>query len=163
MPFSADELLAALPRLRRYARFLTDDADRADDLVEKTLARARQVRDERPLGAAAPVELIALLRSVYADEFARATGQSPGADAHPNGHLPPPRADHREGLLAQLIALPLEQREVVVLVAVERLSYAEIATVLHVPVATVIARLLQAREVLRSGGVVPLTEPKSAH
>ena len=53
-------------------------------------------------------------------------------------------------LLALLLRLPVEQREVMLLVAVERMAYDEISTLLEVPVATVVARLLQARRQLRS-------------
>jgi RNA polymerase sigma-70 factor (ECF subfamily) len=53
-------------------------------------------------------------------------------------------------------------REVLILVAVERLSYEETATLLRVPVATVFARLVQAREALRSLEFEPMTAPKSA-
>ena len=52
-------------------------------------------------------------------------------------------------ILARLSRLPLEQREVLVLVAVERWGYAEIATMLRVPVGTVLARLNRARETMR--------------
>jgi RNA polymerase sigma-70 factor (ECF subfamily) len=65
-------------------------------------------------------------------------------------------------MLVQLRALPLEQREVLVLVAVEQLSYPEIAALLHLPVATVIARLSHAREALRSSSPKPLSAPNSA-
>jgi RNA polymerase sigma-70 factor (ECF subfamily) len=163
MPFSANELLAALPRLRRYARFLTNDPDRADDLVETTLARARQIRNERPSGAMPSTELLALLRAVYADKFARGPEQRSVVRTHANGESPPLHPGHSGGLIAHLLTLPLEQREVVMLVAVERMSYEEIAALLGVPVAAVIARLTQAREKLRSGPAGSLTEPKSAN
>ncbi len=160
MPFSANELLAALPRLRRYARFLIDDPVRADDLVQTTLARARQMRNERSV-ATPPAELLALLRAVYADEFEQDPEQRSVIRA--NGESPPVHSDHADGLVARLLMLPLEQREVVVLVAAERMSYEEIAALLRVPVATVIARLSQAREMLRSGAVGSVTKPKNAH
>src|SRR5262249_54135929 len=81
---------------------------------------------------------------------------SPGADQHPKAdsrpgaptaNLPPDRGGQ---MLARLRELPLEQREILVLVAVEQLSYAEIATLLQMPVATVVSRLSQAREALRA-------------
>ena len=65
-------------------------------------------------------------------------------------------------MLAQLRELPLEQREVLVLVAVERMSYVDIAALLHMPVATVISRLSQAREALRAIPPNPLSAPNSA-
>ena len=56
-------------------------------------------------------------------------------------------------MLAELRRLPVEQREVVVLVAVERMSYDDVAALLHVPVATVMSRLQQARGALRSSAI----------
>jgi RNA polymerase sigma-70 factor (ECF subfamily) len=66
-------------------------------------------------------------------------------------------------MLAQLRALPLEQREVLVLVAVERMSYIDIAALLRLPVATVIARLSHAREALRSSAPKAESAPNSAN
>ena len=158
MPFSATELLAELPRLRRYARILTDDAERADRLVEETLLRSRQMQDESVSESTRRTQLLALLRSVNAEQAAPGTRPETPLRAPSRGYefgcrpgesmrqSPPDRGTQ---MLAQLRELPLEQREVLVLVAVERMSYADIAALLHMPVATVISRLSQAREALR--------------
>ena len=159
MPFSATELLAALPRLRRYARILTDDAECADRLVEETLVRARQMQDDSIGESTRGTRLLALLRSVNAERpepsMRRATPPSAPLDGRSNSNAdlgesvmqsPPDRGAQ---MLAQLRELPLEQREILVLVAVERMSYVDIAGLLQIPVATVISRLSQAREALR--------------
>ena len=54
MPFSATELLAELPRLRRYARILTDDPERADRFVEETLLRCSTDAGDSASGSAPP-------------------------------------------------------------------------------------------------------------
>ena len=144
--FSATRLLAELPRLRRYARILTDDPERADSLVEQTLARARQMQAESAIEPIRSTELLALLRAV-------------NADADSAGRMSASHTERGTGMLAQLRALPLEQREVLVLVAVERLSYTEVAGLLRMPVATVIARLSQAREALRVSAANPVSAP----
>jgi RNA polymerase sigma-70 factor, ECF subfamily len=170
-PFSAAELLAEIPRLRRYARILTDDPQRADHLVEETLARARQMRDESALASTRGTQLLALLRSAHANDVerrdppdARAAFPAPPAhaDADPKRGPAPSPPDRGAEILAQLWRLPFGQREILVLVAVERMSYAEIASLLDLPVATVIARLSQARETLRSSVSTPLSAPKNA-
>jgi RNA polymerase sigma-70 factor (ECF subfamily) len=163
MPMSASDLLAALPRVRRYARLLTGDRRRADDLVEKTLARARQRLDPTPFGLRPIAQLLALLRTLYAEEFAGEQpcesgpaphagdpAPGPGPSANLNEFRLPSQADRTDWALAQLFHLPVEQREVIVLVAVEQMSYEEIAALLNVPIATVMTRLAQAREELRS-------------
>lgn len=175
MPMSTSDLLAALPRLRRYARLLTGDRRRADDLVEKTLARARQRLDTRPFGPRPIAQLLALLRTLYAEEFAaelpRESGPpphsgDPAPDSGPSANLNesglPSQTDRTEWALAQLFHLPVEQREVIILVAVEQMSYEEIATLLNVPIATVMTRLAQAREELRSWASGVIRAPKSA-
>jgi RNA polymerase sigma-70 factor (ECF subfamily) len=75
---------------------------------------------------------------------------------------PQAHAEHAEDLLAQVFRLPIQQREVLALVAVEQMSYADVSTVLAVPAATVFARLVQARESLRSGTIAALAAPKGA-
>ena len=172
MPFSATELLAELPRLRRYARILTDDPEHADRLVEETLLRARQMQDVSISGSARRTQLLALLRSVSAEETAPSTrrGTPLGArfagrsnsNADPSGSPGRSPPDRGAQVLAQLRELPLEQREVLVLVAVERMSYMDIAALLHMPVATVISRLSQAREALRAIPPKPQSAPNSA-
>ena len=172
MPFSATELLAALPRLRRYARILTDDAECADRLVEETLLRARQMQDDSTCESTRGTRLLALLRSVNAEQAepsmrretpasAPLAGRS-NSNADPSGSVRQSPPDRGAQMLAQLRELPLEQREVLVLVAVERMSYVDIAALLHIPVATVISRLSQAREVLRSSPPKPVSAPNSA-
>jgi RNA polymerase sigma-70 factor (ECF subfamily) len=174
MPFSATELLAELPRLRRYARILTDDPERADRLVEATLLRCRQMQGESAGQSIGPrsTQLLALLRTVSAEQPAPGTRREPSLGwlfawgsnssrdqaATAGSSLP----DRGEQMLAQLRELPLEQREVLVLVAVERMSYVEVAALLHIPAATVIARLSQAREALRSVPLKPQSAPKNA-
>lgn len=173
MPFSATTLLAELPRLRRYARILTDDPERADRLVEATLARARQMHDASASETNRGMQLLALLRSVNAERVEAAAPRetpprAPFADSRPNvqanatgitAQSPPDRGTET---LARLRELPVEQREVLVLVAVERMSYVEIAALLQLPVATVIARLSQACEALRSNLSKPLSAPNAS-
>jgi RNA polymerase sigma-70 factor (ECF subfamily) len=173
MPMSARDLLAALPRLRRYARLLIADRRRADDLVEKTLAKARQRLDPTPFGLRPIAQLLALLRTLYAEEFAGKQPREPGPAPHAGDPAPgpgtnlnefglPSQADRTDWALAQLFHLPVEQREVIVLVAVEQMSYEEIAAVLDVPIATVMTRLAQAREELHSWAPGAIPAPKSA-
>lgn len=172
MPLLSSDLLAALPRLRRYARVLTSDADRADALVKETLTRARGLQDEFP-AAYGVVAQYSALRSVYMDQFAPGRPRGPKQAFHTRESSSSASADSTDNplesevlrthaLLAQLLHLPLEEREVLVLVAVERMSYDDIATLLDVPLATVLARLTQARESFRAGASGLVTAPKSA-
>ncbi|CAB3694636.1 RNA polymerase sigma factor [Achromobacter pestifer] len=145
-------ILACIPSLRRYARGLTGDLHRADDLVQDTLERAwsRYSRWQRR------GELRAWMFGIMHNHFidgVRANNRR--ADQTATGDMPdvPVRAtqtDHLEvrDLDRCLQALPAEQREVLLLICVEDLSYQETAQVLGVPAGTVMSRLSRAREKL---------------
>ena len=62
---------------------------------------------------------------------------------------PDDRADHLELMHAELAALPVTERDVLVLFYLQELSLAELADVLAVPVGTVKSRLFRARRLLR--------------
>ena len=182
--FRATDLLAELPRLRRYARVLTGDSELADRLVEETLLRFRRTSVEPESSSARTLELMALLRSVVTESersnvnYAPVGARSLFSDVHaaPAGvNVPRPakwiqgqgagaRAlpDRAVAMLTQLNELPPEQREVLVLVAVERLSYADVATLLRIPVATVVSRLSQAREALHHMTAKSQSAPNNA-
>lgn len=148
-------LLGAMPRLRRYARSLTFDTAVADDLAQQTLERAlshwRQFDPQRDIA----VWLLAIAHNAYLDALRRdarltvtdpadleraqdARGADPGVDV-----------GLRIDLLAGLRTLTPEQREPLLLVCVEQLSYAEVAEVLRVPIGTVMSRVFRARAALR--------------
>jgi len=155
-----DDLLVLLPRLRRYARVLTADLSRADELVLETLGRASGRRQSPP----APWQqlrhrLFAVMHRVHRERLVREADRPPllpGADrplAEARGFQPPAtlldRPDNDE-TLARFSRLPAEQREVLALVVLEGLPYTEIADVLDVPVGTVMSRLYTAREGMRA-------------
>jgi len=153
-----DDLLALLPRLRRYARLLTADLRRADELVLETLSRASGRWSSPAPRPQLRHRLFAVMHRLHAEWLAQAPRRQPrrlGADRHAAGaqELPPPatlldRVDV-DGMLARLSRLPVEQREVLVLVALEGLPYAEIADLLDVQIGTVMSRLHCAREAMR--------------
>ncbi|SEK10085.1 MULTISPECIES: RNA polymerase sigma factor [unclassified Achromobacter] len=145
-------ILACIPSLRRYARGLTGDPDRADDLVQDTLERAwsRYSRWQRR------GELRAWMFGIMHNHFidgVRAAGRR--TDVTVPGDLPdaPVRATQADQLEVRdldrcLQALPAEQREILLLIAVEDLTYQETAQILSVPIGTVMSRLSRAREKL---------------
>lgn len=145
-------ILACIPSLRRYARGLTGDPHRADDLVQDTLERAwsRYSRWQRR------GELRAWMFGIMHNHFIDGVRASSRRADHPApGDLPdaPVRAtqtDHLEvrDLDRCLQALPAEQREVLLLICVEDLSYQETAQILAVPIGTIMSRLSRAREKL---------------
>jgi len=153
------DLISALPRLRRYARVLTGDFTRADDLVQDTLARAWQQRRLWKAGSDLRAWLFTIMHNVYVNQRSvrrrESAESSIDADQGPvAGWEIPTRATQSDRIelaevLAQIARLPGEQREVLLLAAVEELRYEEIARVQGVPIGTVMSRLNRAREKLR--------------
>ena len=152
------ELVAALPRMRRYARVLTGDAARADDLVQDALARAWEKRRLWRAGSDLRAWLFTIMHNVHVNQLALARREAGNVslDAldEDGGWQPSVRGGETQRLeLAEVLRamgrLPAEQREVLLLAAVEELRYEEIAAVLAVPIGTVMSRLSRARERLR--------------
>lgn len=137
--------------MRRYARALTGDAARADDLVQDTLERALgKERLWRPGNLRA--WLLTLMHNVFVNQVRR----TDSVDFRNPEDLPdlPVRAEQQDGLELRdldhaLQALPAEQRELLLLVALEDMSYEEAARMTGTPIGTVMSRLSRARDRLR--------------
>ena len=152
------DLVAAIPRLRRYARVLTGEASRADDLVQDTLARGWEKRRMWRSGSDLRAWLFTIMHNVHINQLAlvRRDAANVSIDADPGNAAwqLPVRANQIDRvelmeILQQMGRLSPDQREVLLLAAVEELRYEEIATVLSIPVGTVMSRLSRARSNLR--------------
>ena len=158
-PLPHPDLLAAIPRLRRYARVLTNDATRADDLVQETLARGWEKRRLWAAGTDLRAWLFTIMHNLFVNQRAAslrdAQNVSLDEERESGGAWQlPVRATqyaHVEliEVLRELGRLPPDQREVLMLAAVEEMRYDEIAAVLAIPIGTVMSRLSRAREKLR--------------
>lgn len=148
-----DELEVCVPALRRYARALTRNIDHADDLVQDCLERAISRRGLfRPHGPMRPwlfTILVNLHRNARRSEQRRGTHLD--ADSLPDLGTPAPQHSHLA--LAELSraidGLPLEQKETLLLVTLEGMAYAEAASILDIPLGTLMSRLGRARANLR--------------
>jgi len=150
-----DEMEACVPALRRYARALTHDADRADDLVQDCLERAiRKGGLWKPSG---PLRawLFRMLVNLWRNDLRhrrRAPDATPLSSVGVEPQVPsaaPTRLALAETARAMQM-LPAEQREALLLIALEGMSYAEAASVLDIPLGTLMSRLGRARAALRS-------------
>ena len=153
------DLVAAIPRLRRYARVLTGEATRADDLVQDALARAWEKRQLWRKGSDLRAWLFTIMHNVHVNQLAVARREAANISLDADGEQGPGWQVPTRGnqldrielleLVQQMGRLPAEQREVLLLAAVEELPYEEIASVLGIPIGTVMSRLSRAREKLR--------------
>ena len=155
-------LLTWLPRLRRYARALVNKLEDADDLVQDTLERAcakaelwGDVEDMRAW-------LFSIMHNLHVDGVRRPKLHTVTMDD--DTPEVPVAATQGESLAvlelqASLDLLPIEQKEVLLLVTLEDMAYAEVALALGISIGTVMSRLSRGRERLRglmAGRVEPL-------
>lgn len=145
------QIEAEIPGLRRYARALSGNAASADDLVqdclERALTRLALWRRDGNLRA----WLFTILRNVWIDELRRRKvrpDMSGMDDAMECAATSPGQTDRLavRDMVAALAQLAPEQREAVLLVGLEGMTYAEVATVTGVPVGTVMSRLKRGRD-----------------
>lgn len=141
-----------IPRLRRYARALVGDRYAADDLVQDTLERAWNKLHLWRQGSDMRAWLFAIMHNVFVNQ-ARSRRQD--IERHME-ELPVIAVRENQGQQLELMevdralrALPVDQREVLLLVAVEQLTYEETSRALEVPIGTVMSRLSRGRERLR--------------
>ena len=147
------DIVACIPSLRRYARGLVSDPDRADDLVQDTLERAWSRFSLWQRRSEERAWMFGIMHNHFIDRV-RAQRSRPEDSAGDDLPELPQRPQQTDGLEVRdldrlLQRLPPEQREVLLLVSVDELSYQEVATITGVPVGTVMSRLSRARARLR--------------
>ena len=149
---SVDQALAHIPALRRYARLLTGDATRADDLVQDTMERACIKWPLWQPGSALRSWLLTLMHNLYLNQrrdWRHDDGHGALEDLDEPAHEPLAQAGERLDLQRALARMSPVLREVLLLVTVEEYTYAEVAALLAVPPGTVMSRLHRARGQLR--------------
>jgi RNA polymerase sigma-70 factor (ECF subfamily) len=143
-----------IPRLRRYARALTRDSIRADDLVQDTLVRGIAKAHLWQAGSDIRAWLFTIMHNQYVNNIRHAMREEATVDvdqvastlvatSDPTAARELSELDHALGYLSK------GQREVVLLVGLEGMSYDEAAKILRVPIGTIRSRLGRAREALR--------------
>jgi len=147
-----DDLVALLPRLRRFAHALSRSPADADDLTQATVERALRSKGQWQAGTRLDSWLYRIMRNLWIDT-ARARGrkdqvEAPAADAERLGEDPREAMDAAVDLARMMAAmerLPDEQREVVALILIEGFGYRETAEMLGLPIGTVSSRLVRGR------------------
>jgi len=146
------QIIEHIPRLRRYARALLGDRYAADDLVQDTLERAwNKFHLWRP-GSDLRAWLFAIMHNVFVNQVRSKRSEIEKAmEELPDVPVRATQSDSLEiaDVERSLRALPDEQREVLLLVAVEEMTYDEVSRALAIPIGTVMSRLSRARERMR--------------
>ncbi|KXU85858.1 RNA polymerase subunit sigma-24 [Caballeronia megalochromosomata] len=153
-----DDLIEHVPRLRRYARALLNNRDLADDLVQDTIERALSHMKRFEAGTDLRAWLFTIMHNVFVNQVRKAPARAMHVSvddedinerefAVPGGQFGSLEVRDLDYALQRL---PAEQREVVLLVGLEEMSYAEVAIALDIPIGTVMSRLSRGRERLRA-------------
>ena len=148
----AKSIVELIPRLRRYARALAGDRAAADDLVQDTLERAWAKLHLYRRGTDLRAWLFTVMHNVYVNQLRAARPSVELDEEMPELAQPARETDTLElrDLDRAIRRLPPEQREVLLLVVLEDMSYHEAAGTLGIPIGTVMSRLARAREKLRA-------------
>jgi RNA polymerase sigma-70 factor (ECF subfamily) len=144
-----DQMLATVPSLRAFAISLTGNRDRADDLVQDTLMRAWANIDRFERGTSLNAWLFTILRNLFHSEYRKRRREVEDVDGAYAARLKthPDQQSHLdyEDFLTALAKVPPDQREALLLVGAQGLSYEEAAEVCGVPLGTVKSRVNRAR------------------
>jgi len=155
-----EQIVALLPRLRRFARNLVRDPHDADDMVQIAVERALKRLDQWHRDARLDSWLFKIVRNAWIDEV-RSRGRQarifmPEEAGEQVGVALMDQEIDRLSTEAAMARLPEDQRLAVGLVLVEGLSYKDAAEVLEVPIGTLTSRLARGREALQ--GMLRLPE-----
>lgn len=148
-----NEMLALLPRLRRFARALARDAADADDLCQITVEKALLARGSWQPGTRLDSWMYRIMRNAWIDTArARSRASETFVDAEAGAGIGGDGGAEARVALGEVEAamrrLPDDQREAVALVLVEGLAYKEAAEVLDIPMGTLTSRLVRGRQAL---------------
>lgn len=162
----ADQLVEMLPRLRRFALSLSRSATVADDLVQQACERALANAEKFQPGTRFDAWMFRIVRNLWIDDARKrkTAGVQDDIDDHYDlvGASGEAEAEAKLTLndtAAAILKLPEDQRDVLMLVCVEEISYREAAEVLEVPIGTVMSRLARARKALAEA--VGITGPSA--
>jgi RNA polymerase sigma-70 factor (ECF subfamily) len=149
-----EQIVALLPRLRRFARNLTRNPHDADDVVQIAVERALTRLDQWRSNARLDSWMFKIVRNAWIDEL-RSRGRRgkiflPAEAGETIGTNSMERESELLSVHAAMARLPEEQREAVSLVLVEGLPYREAAEVLDIPIGTLTSRLARGREALQA-------------
>ena len=148
-PGFVQELLQCAPHLRAFAISLTHDVERAEDLVQSTLLKACDRRSRFEPGTCLQAWLFTILKNDFHTEHRKRSREvEDGEGVYAARLITMP--DQLSGLELQdlskaLSQLPVWQREVLLMVGAEGMSYEEIAACQHVTIGTVKSRVNRAR------------------
>ncbi len=146
------KMISQIPGLRRYARALIGERERADDLVQDCLERACSRAHQWRPGSDMRAWLFTIMHNLHANRVRSDSRRPATVPLDETDRAVRPAQEDRlalRNLDDALSRLPEDQRAAVLIVGLEGLSYAEAAAVLDIPVGTLMSRLSRGRARLR--------------
>lgn len=151
------EMVALLPRLRRFALSLSGTVADAEDLLQATVEKALRNASKFEPDSDLDKWMFRICKNLWLDEWRARKRRGPTVDVTSHGAEPwidgEKDANNRllvEELKTVLDALSLEHREILELVVIEGFSYKEVSEIVGIPIGTVMSRLARARQKLAS-------------
>jgi RNA polymerase sigma-70 factor (ECF subfamily) len=147
---------AVFPRLWRYCMSITGQRDWADDLAQATCLRAIEQADKFEAGTHLDRWMFRMAQRVWLNELRSrkvriGKGVVPVEDVDLRDDKPDSETNiFARDVLSQVNALPVGQRQSVLLVYVEGFSYKEAADIMEIPIGTVMSRLAAARRTVKT-------------
>ncbi len=150
-----DDIIALLPRLRRFSFALTGSAFDADDLLQATIEKALLKYDQFKQGTDLDKWMFRMCKNLWIDEWRSRRVRGPSVD--PMDYKSELRIDGENMIINKLSMSEVskamnelrdEQRMVLALIAIEGYSYKEVSKLLDIPIGTVMSRLARARKAL---------------
>ncbi len=165
-----DDIIALLPRLRRFSFALTGSAFDADDLLQATVEKALLKYDQFEQGTDLDKWMFRMCKNLWIDEWRSRRVRGPSVD--PMDYKSELRIDGENMIIDKLSMSEVgkamnelrdEQRMILALVAIEGYSYREVSKLLDIPIGTVMSRLARARKALMELLDVPETTRPEIH
>lgn len=144
-----NDLLAAIPSLRAFAMSLSQNADKADDLVQETLVKAWDKHESFQMGTNIKAWLFTILRNEFYSQMRKRGREVQDSDGVMTARLAVHPSQHGvldlEDFRVALEQLPDDQREAVILIGASGFSYEEAAEICGCAVGTIKSRVSRAR------------------
>lgn len=150
-----EDIIAILPRLRRFCLALARNPDRGDDLCQATVERALSRQGQFTPGTRLDSWMYRIAQNIHIDEGRRANSRGTEIDfdeafalsGDDGVQIVEGRSDLARAQLA-MAGLPVEQRTLLALVVLDGKSYKEAADMMDIPIGTVMSRLARARKAI---------------
>ena len=157
MPSFQDQIVISIPRLRRFCVALTGTLDSGDDLLQSAVERALRRKETYNGDQRLESWLFKIAQNLWIDQKRKEARQGTMTDlsqiaeiAGEDGRKSVESRAATENILGHIAALPEPQRLVVAHILVDGQSYKETASLLGVPVGTIMSRLSRARKTLET-------------